>query len=456
MPSGAGERSRGRSMGHASGRSSVCLLAAVALWAAAPARAAERPRIVVFGVRGEGGAAFAAQLSRGLCGELACVPADRVRKAGKLDFAAVRAERVDGVLFGSLARSGRALQLALLTTSLRPDKTWALPLGAGGRIPGQALAGLAADLRQVLGGAPAAAAPQPDVAPRAAAPVPPREEVAAEGASAAPERTPAVAATRPSVPARTPARPAPAPSPDAPAARLGALDLGADVLRRDLVYQGTSAGLGAPLKVAAPGVVSPGVRLEVTPLSRAAGRWYAGAAVFASYARSVGFATQGPAGGASHDTTVSRLELGVGLALRPFAASALSIVPRVSYRTFTAEVSPTGAIPGLPDTDLAGPRVGVDLEAPFAGRFAALLGAGYTHWLQAKDLVGSGGYFSSGSAFGLDASAGLSVTVRAPFSLRVLADYERTSYRLSGTSAYHATGATDSFLGGRLLARMVF
>lgn len=442
-------------MDHVLGRSAVCLL--VVALGTVPAAATEGPRIVVFGVRGGDGAAVAGQLTRGLCGDLACVPADRVRKGGKLDFATVRAERVDGVLFGSLARSGRLLQLALLTTSLRPDRTWALPLDAGGRISGQALAGLSAELRQLLGGAATAAAPQREVAARAAAPAgTPREEAAAEAAGVAEERRTAVAAARPSVPAGSPPRPPRAAPTDARAARLGAVDLGVDVLRRDLAYQGTSSGLGAPLKVAAPGVVSPGVRLEVTPLSGAAGRWYAGAAVFASYSRSVGFATQGPAGGASHDTTVTRLELGVGLGFRPLASSALSVVPRLSYRTLSAEVSPAGAIPGLPDTDLAGPRVGVDLEAPFAGRYAVLVGAGYTYWLQAKDLVGSGGYFSSGSAFGLDASAGLSVVLRAPFSVRALVDYGRTSYSLSGTSAYHASGATDTFLGGRFLARMVF
>jgi hypothetical protein len=239
--------------------------------------------------------------------------------------------------------------------------------------------------------------------------------------------------------------------------RYGAVDLGMEVARRDLTYSGVVPGAAAPLKMSAPSIVSPAVRAEVLPLAGSEDRWYAGALAFAVYSRSVGLATEEPAGAHStHTTTLSNLELGAGLRLWPFASSRLFVTPRLSYRTFSVKMSPKGAIAGLPDVDLAGLRAGLDVEAPFGARYAFLAGAGYTTWTRAKELVGSGGYFSSGSAWDVDASAGLSVDVRAPFSIRALLDYGRTSYRLSGSSAYRATGATDTVIGGRVLARMAF
>jgi hypothetical protein len=153
---------------------------------------------------------------------------------------------------------------------------------------------------------------------------------------------------------------------------------------------------------------------------------------------------------------MSRLELGAGVRVWPLASSALSVTPRLSYRTFSVKVSPKNAIPGLPDVDLSGVRAGVDAEAPFGSRYALLGELGFTWWARAKDLVGSGGFFSSGSAWDLDASVGLSYEIRAPFSVRAFFDYARTSYSLSGTSAYRATGATDTLMGGRVLGRVVF
>jgi hypothetical protein len=239
--------------------------------------------------------------------------------------------------------------------------------------------------------------------------------------------------------------------------RYGAVDLGVEMARRDLSYSGVTPSVASPLKVSAPGIVSPAVRGEILPFAGVERRWYTTALVFAGYSRSVGLATEEPAGArAAHGTAVTRLEVGGGLRVWPFESARLFLTPRLSYRTFSVKVSPRGAIPGLADVDLAGPRAGVDLEAPFGSRYALLAGGGFTWWTRAKELVGSGGFFSSGSAWDVDASAGLSVGIHGPFSIRALFDFTRTSYRLSGASVYRATGATDTLIGGRVLARVTF
>src|SRR5512133_1316698 len=117
-----GERRSGRADMRNLREWTIALSVAAGLCGPAVSAAAERPRISIAGVRGDTGGTVAAELARALCTENGCVPAARVRRGGKLDFAAVKAERVAAVLFGTVATprsGGRRLELALLTTSLR-------------------------------------------------------------------------------------------------------------------------------------------------------------------------------------------------------------------------------------------------------------------------------------------------------------------------------------------------
>ena len=419
--------------------------------------ASDRPRISLAGVRGDPGGAVAAALTRHLCATQECVPGARVRRAGKLDFGAVKAARVAGVLFGTVSTSvrGKRLELALLTTSLRPQRSWTIPLDRNGRLPAKALDALADDILDEL--APSSVTVQ---APRARGPSPgPSQRLAASGGARAgpPRSAPSIAAAVPPPPPRaSPDPPAPR-GPSGAAERFAAVDLGMNVTQRKLSYDGVGAS-GAPLQLVADGIVCPTASVELSPFAGVEDRWYAGAAAFASYARSVALETQEP--GAStvrHATTLSRIEAGAGLRFRPVASARATVLARVSYRKLTVATKPAGgvALQGLPDADLAGPSFGLDLEAPFGSRYALLAGAAYTRWLRAKDLVGAG-YFADGSAWALDANAGLSIGLRSSLSLRVLLDYGRTRYSLSGASPYSATGATDAYVGGRALVRVVF
>jgi hypothetical protein len=85
-----------------------------------------------------------------------------------------------------------------------------------------------------------------------------------------------------------------------------------------------------------------------------------------------------------------------------------------------------------------------------------VLGAvGYVDWTTAQDLIkGSPDpFFPGGSASALEAEAGLSAPLGGPFSVRALVEYSRTSYTLKAGGAYTASGATDAYLGFRLMAR---
>jgi hypothetical protein len=438
-------------------RVNAAVLAAVALAVAAPAAAAPRSRICVFGVKGDGGAALVEQLSGALCDDFDCVAPEDVRTGGKLDFAAVQSRGVAAVLFGTASRSGKSprLALALLTTSFTPQRTWTLPLDARGRADARALTSFSSELRDELVGS---AQPPPHLQ----AIIVDREPVA--------QRAPAAIASPVATPPAPPAPPArggaiadtPAgqrrdqlrePVPD-PAARWAAVDLGVAYAHRELSYSGAVPSSGTLLGFRAGAVLSPAVRAEVSPLLGATGRWYQGATAYAGYSRSLGQYTQSPSG-SNKATAFSHLEVGAGLRYRPVAAWRARVLADLSYQAVAVKVSPRGAIPGLPDVDLSGARAGLSLEAPLFGRYTLLAGGGLTYWLRARDLVG-GSYFSSGTVLGLDASGGVEIALRGPFSARLLVDWAQTRYWLTTTSTLHAHGATDTSLGGRVLARAAF
>jgi hypothetical protein len=238
---------------------------------------------------------------------------------------------------------------------------------------------------------------------------------------------------------------------------MAAVDVGMGALQRRLTYQGVGASTSALRDFRGGTLVVPSARGEVFPFVSSEGTWYAGLGLFAGYARSVGFKTEDSVTGKTFDSVYSALDAGVAYRLRPLGGIGLRLVPAIWYRTQSFEVKSSGGtrLAGLPDSALSGVAVGVDLEVPFARRYAFLAGAGYTAWLKKGDLV-SDAFFSSGSAYELGARAGLGVALAGPLSVRAYFDYSRTAYTLSGTSIYRATGATDAYLGGRAVARFVF
>ena len=464
-------------------RSHLPLAAAVLAVVAVPVPGGAAQRISLAPIRGDANAALRKQLGAVLCKEYECVPISRIRTGGKLDFAKVEAQRVAVIVAGAVAGSrkgGRFLEVALLTRSLGPVWERSYPLGKGGTLSRDSTMDLADDLRRRLGGGPqpspraeapgTAPAPPPLVAapppvaaalPPAAAlplvPLPPPPSTAppttrSEPPAAAPPR--AVAEQAAKAPATAPAgssgggaRPG--------ARRLAAVEAGAYLRPRTLSYQGVPAG-NALLGYEADLVVAPGLHLELYPASLLTENAFAGIGLFADYSFSLGLKTTDPVSGADHPTSFTRLGAGVCWRLHPVPSSRFALIPALSYQQLKFTIEPLAGVPiqGLPDANLSGVKAGVAAEIPASGAVSILLGVGYVKWTTAGDLVGDG-FFPSGSAYALEAEAGLSVAFSGLLSLRVVGEYSGTRYSLEPdpNGTYQASGAADQYLGGRIMLR---
>jgi hypothetical protein len=422
----------------------VLLVAGLAL----PAAGATKVAIAPLGPKG---AAVFRQLQDALCQQLECVPWAKVSTNGLKDFAKAKAQGVSGLLVGGVIdrAGGKVLGINLYLRSPRPARSWTLPLGAQAQLEAGALAAWRGELATALGVAGPAA---PPAAPRA----PP--EQARPPAPAAPPPT-AAAPPRPVRPAPAPppaAAPAPAPvAPPATAAapsrsRLVAAEAGAFLTNRRLSFSGAGPG---PLQAFDVGLfTNPRIRLEGYPLGGSGNRYLTGLGLLVDYAHSVGLETR-TAGGKS-STTYARLQAGLLWRSPPLTSAALVLVPSLAYQQLTFSVSP--AVAGLADAALSGVKVGLGVELPVDRRWTVLGGLGWVDWTTAQDLVkGSPAFFPGGSASALEAEAGLSVALTGPFSVRALVEYSRTSYTLEPdtTGTYSASGATDAYLGFRLMVR---
>jgi hypothetical protein len=455
---------------------------------AQPALVRAGPRIVVPHVRSDRGGALSRQLEAALCGPFECVAQKDAYTDGKPDFAKARRNGVAGIVFGSVTGKApnRALWLALYTRSRKPDRAWTLALGARGLVPARALDAAVVEIERRIGAPRAAPPPPPQApAPTARAPEPEAPPPAAPPPRAAPPPAPALAAAPPPPPPPPPrvaeAPPARAPRAEAapravstpprapaggarPAASSGqeagprwALELGADVTRRNLDYSGTSPAGSSPLMTMdASAIFLPSVLVEVLPVAGAVREPYAGLGAFAGYRRSVGFKVKDPT--QSHSADLGRISGGVLWRLPPLTQLRLVFTPAVSYERRDMTVS-GGGIAGLPDSHLRGVKVGSALFAPLGSRYALLLDAGWVVWTSSKDLIGGDvKFFPSGNAHALELEGGLSVALFGRYSARFVAEYSSTSYSLDAdpTSTYRASGATDRYLGARATVRADF
>ena len=422
--------------------------------AAAPAAGAP-PRISMGAIGGPGAGPVTRELTSALCSRYECVPRSQVTKRGKVSFAAMQLHSVSGFLFGSVTKKGASseLWLALLTESPQPTRTWKLPLGKSGTLSEAALAEVTDGVDQEL--------KRPEAAPEAAKPVPPAAEAAgaaaAAEAAAPPPPPPAPEPVAPPPPAPEPAK-AEAPPPPKKAAEalpkqyVLAVDLGAFFTSRDLAYTNLASS-ATILGYQATIIAGPYVGLEFFPLAFATDGLAAGLGIVADYGISIGLKSTLPPPDTSQTvaSTLSMLRAGLEWRIRPFSDYEFAFTPVVAYEAqkFTTSSPP----PGLPDTNLSGVEVALDLEFPVGSVFTILAGGGYVKWLQTGDLVGPS-YFPSGSAYAIEADAGLDVRIWGPLSIRGLAVYSATQYSFSGSPT--ATGAQDRYLGGRATLRGEF
>lgn len=447
--------------------------------AAAPA-APEGQRVALGLVSGEGGVAIARQISESLCKEYQCVPRGQAVTKGRVDYAKMAENSVDGFLFGAISGAPAHLWLSL-TTAPNRGRAFKLSLTKDGTLSAESLAELVANVGAELGvpDGPPPPAPGPAVSPRAAAPVaaatpapaaaPPVPEAAPSPAAAA---APVVAPAAASVPAVAPApavTPAPAPAPAPPGAssavspparesapsptstrpRTSAATAEAGVFfaGRSLTYTGGSPPAGYQLPLA----VGPWLGVEFFPMALLGDGSASGVGILANYATSIGLKSTTPAGD-SVSSTLWWLRAGAEWRFYPVAESGFAVIPAVSYllQKFTL----SDPYPGLPDSSLWGIEGALRFDVPVSPAISVLAAAAYVYWFGAQQLVGTSAYYPSGLAWALELTAGISAKVWGPVSVRALAFYSLTLYQLPATptTPYQATGAQDQYFGGRLTA----
>lgn len=115
-------------------------------------------------------------------------------------------------------------------------------------------------------------------------------------------------------------------------------------------------------------------------------------------------------------------------------------------------------IDGLPNIAFVGLRAGLALDVPVLPGWIDVFGHfGIVPVFGSGEII-SPAFFPNGSAFGLEANAGVGVRI-LPF-LQARASFEFARYGLTfnaqPTDTYVAAGAADTYLGGKVGLRLSF
>lgn len=434
--------------------------AALVLAALLTATSARAQRVTFPSFSGPSAASVRNQLIAAVCDTADCVAATRTTTSGKPDWKKAHRESVPFFVTGATAKKGKALvlEVAVLTQAGPPKVKRTFPLEANGTLSAKNLQGAMDLLTGAFSGeraneplpTPNAARPAPRESPTTAAggkgstrPVEPLDEGAEPAATVAPEREgPAPSASRPR---RKP--------------KFLVIDAGAELLNRKLAYaQVATANLRQyDLSLFA----QPAVGVEVYPLALVRDDLLAGLGVEASVAFAPWLQSRLTSVTDVFPTSTMRIDGGLRWSIAPIPTFALVITPYVGVRSQSFTVSPLAdgrRIDGLPNISVLGLRAGLGLEVPVVPGWLDLFGRfGIVPVFSGGELL-SAAFFPSGSAFGLEANAGLGVRLGAVVSVR--ASFEWATYgftfKTQPTDAYVAAGATDTYLGGRLGVRLAF
>jgi hypothetical protein len=453
----------------------IGVLLSLALGVPAAAAAQSSSRLAIGTIRGDS-SAVRRQILLQVCGPYQCVAASRFTADDRPDPEKLAAGGVSGYLGGAVTGAGADKRVILTlttptTTAKKPAHTWRLRLGPDGRLRPQVLERFTIEMDEILQASTAQLPPSPATPPQrqpppvAKAPPPPPPPPAAKPP---PPPKPPPAAKPPPQQAEEKPRPPPQPREErAPrAAYAGPLRFAAEgglwVTSRKLSYSGANGGSLRTFDASA--VLVPSLRLEVYPMALAGnpGRLTSGIGLFLDYGHSIGLKVKPPSGNTegNHEATLTNLDLGVVWRVQPMSGSGFTVAPALSYRSLQLVTAAKGGveIDGLPDTKLTGFELRVDLAAPVGDSFRVVGGGGYTLWTSAKDLV-KGGFFGKGSARGFEVEGGLQYRILGPLHVKGVLEYQSTSYSGLGSpasSSFVASGATETYFGGRLMVRGEF
>jgi hypothetical protein len=428
-------------------------------------------RVVMMPFTGAKAKAARDQLASALCTEHTCLPASRIAKGARPDYAKARRDNVNLVITGRITGPAKKRVVAVTVFDAKGKRVYRenYPVEKTGKLTDAALE--KATERFNAEAARFAPPPPPEEptppAVEAPAPVRPEPQPRAEAVTPPPAAQPRAEAPRPPVkrtevqpreePRAEPVRPEPGPGMAGQRRPVFVLEVGGDFIRRDYSY----SDLGAPnlrSYKTQPVMFAPRARLELYPLARMSDGILGGLGVEADYLLAVALSSNDE-NDVSYPTTANRLDAGLRLNFQPLGPGRLMVAPLVGYRMSTFEVGASSEgerLAGLPTLSYRAARAGAAVEYTF-GKLTPFLRAEYVHVLSLGEL-GEAPYFADNSARAFEAAAGIGFRVHRLFEVRAGGHY--TQYSLSFTPAegavYSASGATDNYFGGVLTGRFIY
>ena len=443
------------------------------------------PKITIAPITGDKKSQVGSQISGALCRTYTCVPSSRVFTKKKPDWNKMKSAQVSGLLVGGVAKAktgkGKEVQLSWLSQPGKAAQSWSFPLTSAGKLTSSSLQTLSTDVGNLASSGPlleagvgavgavaAGTAPATDTLSTTPLTSPPAAGAMAAGAAAEPLPLPVTP---------TPAAPGEKSLADTPVAvdagaNQGyeaprhqwrfAVELGTDLLNRNLSYSNVGAGsILRPYSVSL--FFAPHARLELFPIAFFSDGFFAGIGIFGDYAMSVGLKSkfQDTTDTFEKGSTYNRWQAGIEWRMRFWSESDFAIVPFFGYgkEKFVTDGDPSGSgFNGLPQFDLSGIKFGLRLDIPISSGFWIIVGGDYVIWntknLPVQDQTGVNSVTFTGSAKAIEAELGFHIHLFGPVALRVFGIYQSTSFTFDEGQAEAAGSATDRYLGGRVMLRL--
>jgi hypothetical protein len=201
------------------------------------------------------------------------------------------------------------------------------------------------------------------------------------------------------------------------------------------------------------GIFGPAVQLDFFPLAFFLDNPAAAIGIFVNYFQALGL--HSVSGTSSFGTTLYNFDVGLTYHWRPIAGSSFYIGPDLGVRfsDFGTTVAGKDAVDGLPDLNLTSFLIGVGSEIPVGSVLFVTAKLGFAFILSAGEIIGPN-YYGKGSAWGIDARAGVGANIVSWFFLRLEGTVTNYSFSLSApnNTALTATGADQLYAGATLFA----
>lgn len=448
--------------------------------------ASAAPKITIAPITGDKKSQVGSQISAALCRTYTCVPSSRVFTKKKPDWNKMKSAQVTGLLVGGVAKAktgkGKEVQLSWLDKPGKAAQSWSFPLTSAGKVTSSSLQTLSADVGNLTSGGGVGAVGA--VAAGTAAAAPGADTLTTTPPTAAPAAGAMAAGAAATEPLPLPVTPTPPPPgekslADTPVAvdagaNQGfepprhqwrfAVELGADLLNRNLSYGNVPAGsILRPYSIGL--FFAPHARLELFPIAFFSDGFFAGIGLFGDYSMSLGLKSkfQDTANPFEKGTSYTRWQAGLEWRMRFWHDSDFAIVPFFAYgkQKFVTDGDPSGSgFSGLPQFDLSGIKFGLRLDIPVSSGFWILVGGDYVMWstknLAVQDDTGVNSTTFTGSAKAIEAELGFHIQLVGPLALRIFGTYSSTSFTFDEGQAEAAGSATDRYLGGRVMLRLTF